>query len=526
MNQSWRSPPCRQSVKAFSSTNPTNKSRRSPPRTRRFSLGKLQRAKSRKVRVAYAPHIDLLPPEKMAVIVMYKMVGLVMATNDDGCVQAAIHIGQAIENEERMAGSLLVVKSQSKRMAGGDVLCLRSSFSATVGSYQSLMDILEHVTHSLLYSSYYSPFQLMVSLEQVIDVLLVSSKSNLSHIDMFPIQNEPQEHAELTSHSNFAESTEAVLNLICTTCRKPCRSKTESDMHTKRTGHAEFVDKTIEAAKPISLKAPKKAPESDDPMDTSGSDQPQELVAPEDDKTMLEELQVMGFPIERATRALHYSGNVSVEAFVNWVVEHESDPDIDQMPMKVQQELLVVYDKMLFEKEHSGVEALLKNNKREDLSRMYRLYHKITNGLEPVDNVFKQHIIDVGTALVQSADDAGTTKARQAAAGQYEVVSYFMGLVPNDAKGVVKLKDQVTNSEKWFTTSEIEGSPAVKFDLSLTKPIILMPRKTDSPDYLKLDVVHITVQNSFQWFGGGKNDINVVHLETLSVMVKIIDLSR
>ncbi|KAM7252703.1 hypothetical protein ACFE04_008212 [Oxalis oulophora] len=66
---------------------------------------KLQRAKSRKVRAAYAPHIDLLPPEKMAVIVMYKMVGLVMAANDDGCVQvvqAAIHIGQAIENEVRI----------------------------------------------------------------------------------------------------------------------------------------------------------------------------------------------------------------------------------------------------------------------------------------------------------------------------------------------------------------------------------------------------------------------------------------
>ena len=37
---------------------------------------------------------------------------------------------------------------------------------------------------------------------------------------------EAQEHAELTSHSNFAESTEAVLNLVCTTCSKPCRSKT------------------------------------------------------------------------------------------------------------------------------------------------------------------------------------------------------------------------------------------------------------------------------------------------------------
>lgn len=55
-----------------------------------------------------------------------------------------------------------------------------------------------------------------------------------------------------------------------------------------------------------------------------------------------------------------------------------------------------------------------------------------------------------------------------------------MGLVPNNSKGAVKLKDQQTNSEKWFTTSEIEGSPAVKLDVSLTKPIIVMPRRTDS----------------------------------------------
>ncbi|XP_022761888.1 uncharacterized protein LOC111307857 isoform X2 [Durio zibethinus] len=67
---------------------------------------------------------------------------------------------------------------------------------------------------------------------------------------------EAQEHAELTSHSNFSESTEAVLNLVCSACGKPCRSKTESDLHTKRTGHTEFVDRTLEAAKPISLEVP------------------------------------------------------------------------------------------------------------------------------------------------------------------------------------------------------------------------------------------------------------------------------
>ena len=35
----------------------------------------------------------------------------------------------------------------------------------------------------------------------------------------------------------------------------------ESDLHTKRTGHTEFVDKTSEAAKPISLEVPKAASE-------------------------------------------------------------------------------------------------------------------------------------------------------------------------------------------------------------------------------------------------------------------------
>ncbi|PKI57597.1 vicilin-like seed storage protein At2g18540 [Punica granatum] len=144
---------------------------------------------------------------------------------------------------------------------------------------------------------------------------------------------EAQEHAELTSHSNFAESTEAVLNLICTACGKPCRSKTESDLHTKRTGHTEFVDKTSESAKPISLEVPKAAVESDEQVDASTSSQSEEMIVPEVDKKLLEELELMGFSTARATRALHYSGNASVEAAVNWVVEHENDPDIDQMPL-------------------------------------------------------------------------------------------------------------------------------------------------------------------------------------------------
>jgi hypothetical protein len=35
-----------------------------------------------------------------------------------------------------------------------------------------------------------------------------------------------------------------------------------------------------------------------------------EMVAPEVDKKILDELEAMGFPTARATRALHYSGDV------------------------------------------------------------------------------------------------------------------------------------------------------------------------------------------------------------------------
>ncbi|XP_027188477.1 cullin-1 isoform X2 [Cicer arietinum] len=77
---------------------------------------------------------------------------------------------------------------------------------------------------------------------------------------------------------------------------------------------------------------------------------------------------------------------------------------------KVQHELLVNRANQLLEKEHSGCRALLRDDKVEDLSRMYRLYHKIPKGLEPVANVFKQHITDEGTALVQQSEEGASNQ--------------------------------------------------------------------------------------------------------------------
>ncbi|WVZ75324.1 hypothetical protein U9M48_023391 [Paspalum notatum var. saurae] len=149
---------------------------------------------------------------------------------------------------------------------------------------------------------------------------------------------EAQAHAEATNHANFVESSDAVLNLVCSDCGKPCRSQTEVDLHTKRTGHTEFADKTAEAAKPIDLEAPLK-PAAEDAMDVdaaasaSASGEQQEMVVPEVNKEMLADLEGMGFTLARATRALHFSGNSTIEGAINWLSEHQEDADIDEMPL-------------------------------------------------------------------------------------------------------------------------------------------------------------------------------------------------
>lgn len=48
----------------------------------------------------------------------------------------------------------------------------------------------------------------------------------------------------------------------------------------------------------------------------------------------------------------------------------------------------MVYQSELLEKD-SGCRALLRDAKADDLSRMFRLYHNIPRGLEPIEDMFK-----------------------------------------------------------------------------------------------------------------------------------------
>ncbi|KAA8549190.1 hypothetical protein F0562_000874 [Nyssa sinensis] len=75
---------------------------------------------------------------------------------------------------------------------------------------------------------------------------------------------------------------------------------------------------------------------------------------------------------------------------------------------KVQNELLVVYTSQLLEKEHSGCRALLRDDKVEDLSRMYRLFYislQAENAVGSQEQVFVKKVIELHDKYMAYVND-------------------------------------------------------------------------------------------------------------------------
>ncbi|XAR58733.1 hypothetical protein NMG60_11014239 [Bertholletia excelsa] len=90
---------------------------------------------------------------------------------------------------------------------------------------------------------------------------------------------------------------------------------------------------------------------------------------------LLRELEDMGFPLPRATRALDNSGNSSIEDAINWLVVHENDPDIDQMP-------LVTLDIEIEDGDPSNVTEVVKLKAEELRNRVRRKKEEVDKKLE------------------------------------------------------------------------------------------------------------------------------------------------
>ncbi|XP_042392805.1 cullin-1-like [Zingiber officinale] len=77
---------------------------------------------------------------------------------------------------------------------------------------------------------------------------------------------------------------------------------------------------------------------------------------------------------------------------------------------KVQDEVLVVHSRQLLEKEDSICYFLLQEDRVDDLSRMYRLFSKIPNGLDLISKIYQKHVIAEGTTLVKQVGAAASNK--------------------------------------------------------------------------------------------------------------------
>jgi cullin 1 len=83
------------------------------------------------------------------------------------------------------------------------------------------------------------------------------------------------------------------------------------------------------------------------------------------------------------------------------------------------EQLLQIPEQNLLEKENSGCEILLRDNKIDDLSRMFRLFSRIPTGLPPIGNIVRKHITDVGLALVK----------RQSSVAEADLMPYVQDLL-------------------------------------------------------------------------------------------------
>jgi len=96
-------------------------------------------------------------------------------------------------------------------------------------------------------------------------------------------------------------------------------------------------------------------------------------------------------------------------------VGHFLHPSTEEKLLQVcEDELLSLPEAKLLEKEHSGCEALLRDNKTDDLARMYRLFSRVITGLQPIGAIVRKHIADVGMALVRKQEVLAGTPVKGA----------------------------------------------------------------------------------------------------------------
>ncbi|XP_058093613.1 uncharacterized protein LOC131239768 [Magnolia sinica] len=106
-----------------------------------------------------------------------------------------------------------------------------------------------------------------------------------------------------------------------------------------------------------------------------------------------------------------------------------------------------------------------------------------------------------------------------------EITAYFMELATPHTEEAIRFVDKVGDFEWLIQNCEIEGASAIKLDLSLDTPIIIVPRSSTSNDFMQLDLQQLRVRNNFSWHGYGEEDPSSVHLDVLDAEIHGINMA-
>ncbi|KAH6816807.1 calcium-dependent lipid-binding family protein [Perilla frutescens var. frutescens] len=100
-----------------------------------------------------------------------------------------------------------------------------------------------------------------------------------------------------------------------------------------------------------------------------------------------------------------------------------------------------------------------------------------------------------------------------------EITAYFMELATPRAEEAIQLVDKVAGIEWLIQKYEVDGASAIRFNLTLENPIIVVPQNSLSKDFLQLDLGLLRIKNTIVWHGCPEKDPSAVHLDVLDAEV-------
>ncbi|XP_059434402.1 uncharacterized protein LOC132167445 isoform X2 [Corylus avellana] len=98
---------------------------------------------------------------------------------------------------------------------------------------------------------------------------------------------------------------------------------------------------------------------------------------------------------------------------------------------------------------------------------------------------------------------------------KFQITVYFMELATPHTEEAIKLVDKVEAFEWLIQKYEIDGAAALRLDLSLDTPMIIIPRNSTSKDFIQLDLGQLQLTNEFSWHGSPKKDPSAVDIDVL-----------